>query len=389
MARVGIRHRLSGYLAVGLLTIASTLWTFWGVGEMYYEGWWGAWYNRLPYLVPPAVCVAVTVVGLTWPRIGGWIILVLGAAFTAWRWSRQAQLGLLTWQWMVGWFPVSGVFVVVGALFLLEARNRRQRYAQGWTPSDRWLRRNLCYAVALSPPLLTAVVLSGCFGPLLVTRYDSGERHTERIEGNGVSLIWAPAGPGWNWRPWGKQGRWLSWNDISLYGAPPLGIHREPKAARRGLHATRVDMAQTGLCRYLSEDGARLMSEPQNIWRMPTADEVVRSLVRQGESAGCTWDGASAKADCLKQPNKDTPLWAPDEAPIYYWTADPFSAESAWYVPYTGGLRYGGMIDHQPKDWGNARHGFRCVRDSCGPGEGHTRPGGLGVNLRSVQRLHH
>jgi hypothetical protein len=113
----------------------------------------------------------------------------------------------------------------------------------------------------------------------------------------------------------------------------------------------------------LSADGTTLMAEPQGIWRMPTADEVVRSLVRRGESAGCTWDGASTEAECIEQPNKDTPLWAPDEAPIYYWTAEEYDQESAWYVPYTGGLRYGGAIDHQPKDWGNARHGYRCVRE--------------------------
>jgi hypothetical protein len=142
-----------------------------------------------------------------------------------------------------------------------------------------------------------------------------------------------------------------------------LGIQIEPKWERRGDHATEADMITTGLCRYLSEDGTRLMPEPQGIWRLPTTDEVVRSLVHRGESAGCTWDGASTEAECARQPNKDTPLWAPDEAPIYYWTADESDAESAWYVPYTGGLRYGGMIGHQPKHWGNARHGFRCVRE--------------------------
>ena len=360
------RHRLPGYLATGLLTLATTLWTFWGVGEMYYEGWWGAWYNRLPYLGPPTICVAFALVALTWPRLGGWIILLLGGAFTTWRWMRQAQLGLLTWQWMLGWFPVSGVLVIVGILFLLEAGHRRQRQAQGWTPPRLWVRRNLRYVVALAPPLLTAILVTAYFAPLLLARYDSGARSAQQIVGNGVTLVWAPEGPGWNWRPWEDQGRWLSWDDIALYGASPLGFQVVPKWEHRGSHATQADMAATGLCRYLSEDGTRLMPEPQDIWRMPTTDEVVRSLVHRGESAGCAWDGASAEAECGEQPNKDTPLWAPDEAPIYYWTSDEYDRESAWYVPYTGGLRYGGMIDHQPKDWGNSRHGFRCVRDPTG-----------------------
>ncbi len=50
-------------------------------------------------------------------------------------------------------------------------------------------------------------------------------------------------------------------------------------------------MEATGLCRYLSEDGLTLMAEPQGIWRMPTTDEIVRSLARHGQNAGCAWDG--------------------------------------------------------------------------------------------------
>ena len=49
--------------------------------------------------------------------------------------------------------------------------------------------------------------------------------------------------------------------------------------------------------------------------------------------------------------------------PIYYWSADEYDEEDAWYVPYTGGRRYGGVTSHQPKGWGNPRHGYRCVRE--------------------------
>jgi hypothetical protein len=122
-------------------------------------------------------------------------------------------------------------------------------------------------------------------------------------------------------------------------------------------------MKTTGLCRYLAGDGTTLMREPQGIWRLPTVDEVVRCLVGSGGNAGCTWDGVSNSANCDRQPNKDAPLWAADESPIYYWTVDDHGRTAAWCVPYTGGLRYGGSIHQQPKDWGNSRHGYRCVRD--------------------------
>lgn len=67
----GCLSQISGYVAAGLMILITTVWTYWGVAEMYHEGWWGAWYNRLPYLVPGAICLALTLVALTWPRLGG------------------------------------------------------------------------------------------------------------------------------------------------------------------------------------------------------------------------------------------------------------------------------------------------------------------------------
>jgi hypothetical protein len=116
-------------------------------------------------------------------------------------------------------------------------------------------------------------------------------------------------------------------------------------------------MAATGLCRYLSKDGSTLMDEPQDVWRMPTTDEYVRSLVKRGKNAGCSWDGNEGRVSCRVRPDKETPLWAPDQPPIYMWTGDESVDGDAWYVSYNG---YAG---DQPKNWGNPRHGYRCVRD--------------------------
>jgi hypothetical protein len=357
--RSEFKRRLPGYIATGIVILVTSFWTLWGVGEMYYEGWGLPFPEPMRYLIPGAVCLALTLVALTWPRFGGWSLVLIGGAFSAWWVRLAARRGWLSWEWILGaLFPVAGLLVVVGALFILEGRHRWQRRAEGWTPPKRWLCRNLGYVLAVGFPLLVAIAVSVYFAPLSLARVDDGDRGARVIAGNGVTLVWAPKGPGWNWKqPWGG---YPSWDHLALYAVPPAGFGDKPGYENR--HATVQDMETTGLCRYLSEDGTTLMPEPQDIWRMPTTDEIVRSLVRGGENAGCTWDGESTHANCSRQPNKDTPLWAPDEEPIYYWSVDEYDEESAWYVPFTGGGRYGGVISDQPKDWGNPRHGFRCVR---------------------------
>lgn len=358
-SRSEFKRQLPGYIATGLAILTTSFWTYWGVGAMYYEGWGMPFPHPMRYLMFGAACLAFTLVALTWPRLGGWLLMVIGGAFTAWWWRLAAARGWLSWKWILGTFPVSSLLIVTGVLFLLEGRYRRQRRTKGWTPPESWLRRNLRYVLAVGIPLLVVIAVLAYFAPMLLARVDDGDRGARLIEGNGVTLVWAPKGPGWNWRqPWGG---YPSWHMIALYGVPPIGFEDKPGYENR--HATVEDMEKTGLCRYLSEDGTTLMAEPKDIWRMPTTDEIVRSLVRGGGSAGCTWDGESRNADCIRQANKDTPLWAPDEEPIYYWSADEYDEEEAWYVPFTGGGRYGGVIGYHPKDWRNPRHGYRCVRE--------------------------
>jgi hypothetical protein len=199
--------------------------------------------------------------------------------------------------------------------------------------------------------------------PIVLTRVDDGYRGVSLIEGNGVTLLWAPAGPGWSRGigPSREAGYLLpdanlSWNDIAFYGVPPIGFEQKP--GLEGIDATTEDMNITGLCCYLSEDGTTIMDQPQYIWRMPTVDEIVRSLVRHGENARCTWDTEAGYAICYVTPDKETPLWVPDWSPIYYWAADEYDNHEAYYVAYNGSI-----IMHQPKSWGNSRHGYRFVRE--------------------------
>jgi hypothetical protein len=344
---------IPGYVATAVLVIATIFWTYWSVGEVYYEGWGQPFPAPLAYLVPAVACLALTLIALTWPRFGGWLLLVISGGFTAWWWTMSALRRQLTLEMILSMFPVSGVLVLASVLLLLEARHRRRLDAAGWIQPQNWLRRNLRYVLALGLPLLVVVGLSAFNLPMLLTRFDDGNYGLREIQGNGVTLLWAPAGPGWGQGSNVGSANW-SWNDIARYGVRPIGQGDKGLAG----DATAEDMRATGLCRYLSADGLTLMDTPQDVWRMPTTDEIVRSLVQDGENAGCTWDGVSDYAECRVTPDKETPLWAPSQLAIYYWSAGAHNANEAYYVGYNGSF-----VVPQPKVWRNPRHGFRCVRD--------------------------
>ena len=354
MKRIEWKQRLPGYIATALFTLTTGLWVFWGTAEMYYEGWGAPFPLPLAYLIPGVVCLLATVLVLRWPRVGGWVLTAGGALFTVWILGLQIQRagGFNFWA-ILSFFPVSGLIVVVGVLFLFEGRRRRRDREAGRLPHPNWWLRNLHYLVALGMPLLVSVIVSAVQLPGILARIDDGDRGSRLIEGNGVTLVWAPAGPGWNWKqPWGG---YPSWDSLALYGRPPIGIER--KLPDLDTHATQEDMQAYGLCRYLSEDGLTLMDEPQDVWRMPTTDEFVRSLVKRGQNAGCSWDGKGDKVSCRVRPDKETPLWAPEQEPIYMWTGDDSDGREAQYVSYNG------HVGEQPKNWGNPRHGHRCVRE--------------------------
>lgn len=344
---------IPGVLATGLAILFTSLWTFWGVAELFYEGWGLPFPSILRYLAFAAVCYVFTIAAVLWPRLGGWALVLGGSLLTAFMASVAAGRGYLTWQWVLGSFPITAMIVLTGLLFLLDGRYRRHK-AETSKPGQRALWRHLRPLLAAGIPLAVALATAAFYVPLIVNRVDDGDRSARLIAGNGVTLIWAPEGPGWNWKqPWGG---YPSWNSLALYGREPTGL--EDKLAVEEANTGQADMDTTGLCRYLSEDGLRMMPEPVGAWRMPTTDELVRSLVWRGEQAGCSWDAQSLKITCVHQPNKDAPLWAADEEPIYYWSGEERDNESAFYVGYSGV-----KVHSQPKSWGNPRHGYRCVRE--------------------------
>lgn len=349
-----LEGRLPGYVGTALCVLVTTLWTSWGVVEMFHEGWYRP-FEWLFFLLPAGVCLVLTLVALTWPRLGGWLLMAVGGVFYAGQLWRAAARYRLTLNMVLSWFPVSGLLLLVGLLFLLEGRRKRSVVASA---DSRWWRRNLRYLIAIGVPFLLGIGLSIEPAIRVSSRVDDGYRGERLIEGNGVVLTWAPTGPGW---VTGTAAP--AWNEIALYGVTPVGFagkeHGHGGQCNKDTDVgcpTATDMQRYNVCRYLSEDGTRLMDAPQGFWRMPTTDELVRSLVRHGQNARCTWDGEPGRAQCKILPDKETPLWDPKAPVIYYWSADEHDAALAYKVAYNG------RVDVLHKFSGLGSCGYRCVR---------------------------
>jgi len=343
--------RLPEWIASILMIVFTTIWTYWGTAELYHEGWWGAWYNRLPYLAPIAATLLPSLAAFRWPLVGGIVIVAVGV-FVFFFFGFDVSF-------------IGGAIALVGVLFVVDGLVKRRAartepIEPPRTTAAAWWRRNGRYALLLGAPALVLIGVSIAMLPTVLTRVDDGDRSARLIEGNGVALVWAPEGPGWNWKqPWGG---YPSWQDIALYGIPPAGMEDKAGYGHQPdgeiVFATQEEMAQTNLCRYLSADGTTLLDQPQDVWRMPTTDEIVRSLGRHGENAGCAWQGEHrVQVQCDVRPDKESPLWSTDVPVIYYWTAESYSERQGHFVAFNG------TVSAAYKLGGNPRHGYRCVRE--------------------------
>jgi|Deesub1362A_J573_1020465.scaffolds.fasta_scaffold01003_7 hypothetical protein len=344
-----MKNRLTWtYGGLILATLVTCLFVVWGVVEIFHEGWYAP-YEWLYFLIPAGVSLALTLIALRWPRLGGALFAAVGltfGAFVLWQFRPGGGRGSgWTLATLLSWVPVTLFLALIGLCF---HRGRKQSRRRGH------------YLAAIGVPLLLGLSLAARPAYRVAHRLDDGYRGERLIQGNGVALYWAPAGPGWD-----REGG-TAWNEIALYGQE----HLDMAGKRFGLdgHCNGAgewerhcpdegEMEAYNICRYLSPDGARLMAEPQGIWRMPTTDELVRSLVRGGRHAGCAWDGELGPADCQVMPDKETPLWDPKTPVIYYWASDESGPGWAFYVSYNG------RVSEAHKFRGLGSLGYRCVRE--------------------------
>jgi hypothetical protein len=255
--------RLFGYSAVGVTIFFSSIWAFWGIVENFHEGWYSTsiWENLFmlffQYMSLTIIFVVLGSVALRWRKISLGIFTVL-ALFLAIFFSR-------------GYFAVIGVMIIIplvglGLLFFF-----------GKLPPKSLKRAKI--EIILIPLIIT--IIAGIPGAWRVSqRIDDGNYGMRIVVGNGITLIWAPSGPGWP----DSGTSWEEAQNISI---------------------------------YLAENGTVLMDSPQNIWRVPSVDEMVRCQCLHGVQVSGVWNNNTKTASYDNSPDKETPLWKLHSKVIY------------------------------------------------------------------------
>lgn len=291
-------QRIAGWTAVIISTAFAGLWAFWGAIENFHEGWYytSPWDNLVLMFVQYSLFMFIFIIVTVIAikwNIVGGTITLGSALFFVWFFRGSSALSLLV-------IPL----VILGILFII-----------GKPTPKKW-----AYRVAVFVPILIFIGFSIPNAVRVAGRYDDGDRGMRIIEGNGIKLVWAPLGPGW----------------------PVKG--------------TSYDDA-LNICKYLSDDGTKLLDTPQNFWRLPTVDEVVRSMCHNGINCGGVWDSVMEKPSYKITPDKETPLWNPHSQIIYWWTATEKNDSNVYVAVYHG------MITTADKRYSAGSRAFRAVKD--------------------------
>jgi hypothetical protein len=243
------------------------------------------------------------------------MIAFMAVALTSTRWPRVGGTLHLTLALFAWWF-FSGAAAL--QLITLPLAVLGVCYWIGRAEPRKWAHR-----LILVLPIAVLVVCGIEPSIRTMRRIDDGNRDARLVQGNDVELIWAPAGPGW----------------------PTSGVPWD-EAVRR--------------CRYLTADGRRLADTPQDIWRLPTVDEAVRSLCRHGGNAGGVWDSSAGKPRYNIMPDKESPLWDTRSQVIYWWTATETDSDHALRISFNG------YVHRLPKELAPGYLAFRAVKKPTG-----------------------
>ncbi len=287
--------KISGWAAYILSVLLTSLWAFWGSIENFHEGWYHpSFLHNLGLMFIQYLSPA--------------LLFILLTLFAVWKNKIGAMLFLLAGIGLALWVNKLNLFVIL-PFFLLatlfwfgELSNKKRKYK-----------------IVIILPLLIFIAFGIEPAYRISMRYNDGDFGQRLIESNGVALVWAPRGPGWP-----DEG--VNWYEAD------------------------------SICRYLTEDGLHIAAEPQNIWRLPTVEEAVRSTHRHGKNCRGYLDKQGNPVYAV-EPDKETPLWNPHTMVIYWWTGSEIDSAHAYIIAYNG------KIWKREKSFGPNYLGFRAVKD--------------------------
>lgn len=302
-------RRVLGWLAVAFSTLVASVWAFWGIIENFHEGWFhesllsNLGLMFVQYLSPVIIFVSLTLLAIAFPRVGGVAHVLAGLLLFLLLFDLNDTVAML--------------FVIVPMLIL------GMLYWYG-----RPQPRRIAYLVAAGLPILTLVACGIEPVVRIAGRVDDGNLQARAVDGNGIRLMWAAEGVGW----------------------PRDGVTWQEAVSR---------------CQHLAEDGRSLAGSPQNVWRLPTVEEAVRSMARHGSNSGGNWDGQTKAATYQVRPDKESPLWNVHSQVIYWWTATEIDDERAYIIVYDG------KVWPRRKRFAPAYLAYRCVKPVEGPHAAH------------------
>lgn len=294
------KRQVAGWLAVVASTMIACFWAFWGIIENFHEGWFHNSLLRnvglmfLQYLSPMLIFLSLTLLAITYPRIGGMAYSLVGVTLA---------LVLFGWDDAVAVLLIIVPMLVLGILYWYGRPQPRRR----------------AYWVAVGLPVLTLIICGVEPVVRVAGRLNDNNLEARVIEGNGVRLVWAADGAGWP-----RQG--VPWHE----------------AVRR--------------CHHLSVDGKALTEVPQNVWRLPTVEEAVRSMSRHGINSGGIWQ-EQRTATYATRPDKESPLWNVYSQVVYWWTSTEIDDDEAYMIAYDG------KVWPRRKRFAPDSLAYRCVKN--------------------------
>ncbi len=286
---------------IGWITFIITLsiicmWSYWGINEAFHEGWYHT--SLLQNL------------SLTFIQYLSIPIIFLAISIIALNY-KKIGLGLFLSLAIFSMFffnSNAGRILIFIPLLL---------FALGFYYGE-FKSKKLFILLLIIIPIL---IILGFGIPQLIrveNRFNDNDFRTRTITGNNITLTWAPQGVGFP------------------------------------LDGTDWQTAKDN-CVHLNEKGTFLEDKEVNIWRLPTRDEIVRSLTRQNINVKGFIDEFGIAQYELKS-DKETPLWNPNSQIIYYWTNEAENEKKAYLVAYNG------YILTRSTNSGADYQGYRCVK---------------------------